>query len=72
MKTSAYVEFYGKQVAQDDLVNEVKKIWTESGKDLSEIKSIALYLKPEDDCCYYVVNGSEMGSFQIIDTKNYF
>ena len=52
MKTSAYVEFYGKQVAKDDLVNEVKKIWTESGKQVSEIKSIALYLKPEEDCCY--------------------
>ena len=31
MKTSVYIEFYGEQICQDELENEVKKIWTESG-----------------------------------------
>ncbi len=72
MKTSVYIEFYGEQISQDELENEVKKIWTESGKKASDIRSIALYVKPEEDRCYYVVNGDEMGSFHIINTQNDF
>ncbi len=72
MKASVYVEFYGEQVSQDELVKEVKKIWTDSGKKESDIKSIALYVKPEEDRCYYVVNGDETGSFHIINTQNDF
>lgn len=72
MKTSVFVEFYGEQVSQEELVKEVKKLWVDSGKKEAEIKSIALYVKVEEDRCYYVVNGSEMGSFHIINTQNDF
>ncbi|MBR0145141.1 MAG: hypothetical protein IJM25_00575 [Eubacterium sp.] len=63
MKTSVYVEFYGEQISQDELVAEVKKIWEASGKKASDLKSIALYVKPEEDKAYYVINGDETGSF---------
>ena len=72
MKTSVYVEFYGEQISQEELEKEVKKIWTESGKKASDIKSISMYVKPEEDRCYYVINGDVTGNFHIINTQNDF
>lgn len=72
MKTSVYVEFYGEQVSQDELVKEVKKIWTDGGNKEADLKSINLYVKPEEDRCYYVINGDVNGSFHIINTQNDF
>ncbi len=72
MKTTAYVEFYGEQVSEAELVAEAKKIWTDAGNKAEELKSIALYVKPEEDRCYYVLNGDVTGSFHIINTQNDF
>lgn len=72
MKISVYVEFYGEQVSQDELVEAAKKIWADSGKKAADLKSIALYVKPEEDRAYYVFNGDETGSFHIINTHNDF
>ena len=72
MKTSVYVEFYGEQVSQEELVAAAEKIWEESGKKASDLKSIDLYVKPEEDRAYYVFNGDETGSFHIINTHNDF
>jgi hypothetical protein len=64
MKTDFYVEFAGKQVKRDDLVNTAKKIWTDAGNKAADLKSLDLYLKPEDNAVYYVFNNTESGSFE--------
>ncbi len=70
MKTSCYIEFYGEQVSQKELEDTVKHIWTDAGNKASDISSIEMYLKPEDDKVYYVINGSETGSFEILNNQN--
>jgi hypothetical protein len=70
MKTNVYVEFYGEQVSKDELVKEAEKIWVESGKKAADIKKIDLYVKPEEDKAYYVINDEMEGSFHIINTQN--
>ncbi len=74
MKASVYVEFYGEQVSQSELVKQAKKIWEESGKKAEDLKTLSLYLKPEEDRVYYVFNGDvdATGSFNIINTQNDF
>jgi hypothetical protein len=72
MKSNVYVEFYGEQVSQSDILEEAKKIWKDSGKKEADLKSIQLYIKPEDDRVYYVFNDDESGSFPIINTQNDF
>jgi len=72
MKTDFYVEFFGKQVYKEDLVKQAKKIWTDAGNKASDLKSLNLYLKPEDNAVYYVFNDSENGSFAIDDNQNDF
>lgn len=65
LKSTFYLEFYGKQLDQADLVKAAKSIWTKSGKKASELTSLQLYVKPEENMVYYVFNEDETGSFSI-------
>lgn len=60
-KTSLYVEYHGKQVEDKAIVVAVKKAWTDNGHKVGEIKSMELYIKPEEDSVYYVINETESG-----------
>ena len=53
---------YGKQVDEKDIIADVKKAWTKSGKKVGDIKSIELYIKPEEAAVYYVINKTETGA----------
>lgn len=62
MKVKAIVEYYGKQVEEKDMIANVKKAWTKSGKKVGDIKTMELYIKPEENAVYYVINGTETGA----------
>ena len=64
MKVKAFVEYYGKQVEEKDMIARVKKAWTKSGKKVGDIKEMNLYIKPEENAVYYVINGTETGSVE--------
>ena len=61
IKTTLFVEYYGKQVPEKDMIAAVKKAWTKSGKKVADIKTMALYVKPEENSVYYVINGDSAG-----------
>lgn len=50
------LEYKGLQVSQDDIVAAVKADWKGAA-----IKTLEIYVKPEDAAAYYVVNGNEGG-----------
>ena len=50
------VEYKGVQVSTDDIVAAVKADWKGAA-----IKTLDIYVKPEDAAAYYVVNGKEGG-----------
>lgn len=57
-----YVQFWGKEVYAKDVVESIKKIWTEEmGKKESELKDLKVYIKPEDNGAHYVINGDITG-----------
>ena len=60
----AFVEYYGKQVEEKDIIARVKKAWTRSGKKVGDIKEMDLYIKPEEHAVYYVINGTETGAVE--------
>ena len=63
IKVKAIVEYYGKQVEEKDMIANVKKAWTKAyGKKVGDIKSIDIYIKPEEGAVYYVVNGTDTGA----------
>ena len=64
IKVSTYVQCYGKQVEEKEIIASVKKSWTKSGKKVGDIKTMELYIKPEENAVYYVINGTETGAVE--------
>ena len=59
-KVSLTLQYLGKELTQEAMVEAVKAQWT--GAD---IKTLALYVKPEDNAVYYVVNGESTGKIEL-------
>ena len=64
-KTSMFVEYKGKQVEDKAILAAVKKAWTESGNKVGDMKTVELYIKPEESAVYYVINGTETGKVEL-------
>ena len=62
-KVNAKIELqYGdKAITDDQLISKAKKAY--GGKD---IKSLDIYVKPEESKAYYVVNGAVTGSLELL------
>ena len=55
---TVYLQYLGKEINKEDILNQVKDIWTKEMKQkASDLKSVTLYLKPEENAAYYVING---------------
>ncbi len=61
MKTNIFVEYCGKQTEDKAMIAAVKKAWTDAGNKVGDIKTMQLYIKPEEDAVYYVINETESG-----------
>lgn len=65
IKTSIVLQYEEKEVDSKDMIAAVKKEWTKAKHKVGEIKTMELYLKPEDDAVYYVINGEFSGKIQL-------
>ena len=53
---TVYVQYAGKNVAVEDMLPKIKKVWQKAGNKIRDIKDVKLYVKPEDNKVYFVVN----------------
>lgn len=60
-----YVQFAGKEVSTAALTELVTEKWVALGHRASSIKSMEVYVKPEDMAAYYVINGKETGKLEL-------
>lgn len=59
-------QFSGKSYTPDDLLKSCKDVWKyDLGGKEEDLKSVELYVKPEENTTYYVINGDITGSFFI-------
>lgn len=65
MKTAFYVEYQGKQVEEKELVAKVKELWVADGNKVKDMKSLNLYVKPEEAAAYYVINEDISGKIDL-------
>ena len=59
------LQFNGRDFDLSDLESNVKKNWKESGRKLSEIADLDIYVKPEEATAYYVVNKEFEGKVEL-------
>ena len=63
---NVHLQFSGKSYTNEDLMNIMKDVWTyDLNQKEEDIKSVELYVKPEESMVYYVVNGEISGRFAI-------
>ena len=62
---NVYVQFAGLEISTADLTAKVTEEWVALGHRASSIKSLNLYVKPEDMAAYYVINGKESGKIAL-------
>lgn len=51
-----HVQYGGREIAYTDLVNRIKEMWKEQGKRETSLKSLNIYVKPDEFKAYYVIN----------------
>ena len=64
IEKSVVVEFGGRQVAAKDVLAQAEKAYAQTHPG-TVIKSIELYISPEQNAAYYVVNGEGSDDFRI-------
>ena len=66
VKETIYLQYLGKEIDKEDIMKKVKDIWTKQlGNKAGDMKTVTLYLKPEDNAVYYVVNSEVTGRVDI-------
>lgn len=55
------IQFAGNEADEDEIVNAIKNKYVSEGHRASAIKSLQIYLKPEENAAYYVINQKSMG-----------
>ena len=66
LKTEMYLQFYGKEYSDKEILQKVKEIWTKVLKNkVGDMKDVKIYLKPEESKAYYVINGDTTGEVEL-------
>ena len=66
VKETIHLQFAGKNYTTEDLVKIAKDVWKyDLNQKVGDFKSVELYVKPEEQVVYYVINGDVTGSFGI-------
>mgnify|MGYP006078990675 FL=1 len=66
LKTEMYLQFYGKEYSDKEILQKVKEIWTKVlKKKVGDMKDVKIYLKPEESKAYYVINGDTTGEVNL-------
>lgn len=51
-----YLQFHGQEIFTKEIMEKAKRAYIAEGHRESSIKSIRLYIKPEENMAYYVIN----------------
>ena len=66
VKEEFVLEFAGKQSTQEEIKKKVKENWTKVQKNkIKDIKTIKVFLQPENSCAYYTINDEGNDSYKI-------
>lgn len=64
VKADVFVEYSAAQVSVEKVIEDVKKTYAAEG-NTEEIKSVKVYLKPEENAAYYVINETINGRMDV-------
>ncbi len=60
-----YFQYAGKELSSQAILDQVKKLWESAGNKLSAIQTLNLYIKPEENAAYFVINDTLTGKVDL-------
>ncbi len=60
------LQFENNEIEITEITEKVKKSFLDSNND-AEIKTLDIYVKPEDNRAYYVINSETEGSIELVE-----
>ena len=61
VKTEVFLQFGDYEMRIDDIIDKAREDYLSRGGTLRSLKSLRVYVKPEDHAAYYVANHDETG-----------
>lgn len=66
VQVTVKLQFGGREISTEELVQNAKNVWQyDMNRALEDFKTVELYVKPEEQTVYFVVNGSEQSCFSL-------
>ncbi|MDO4343512.1 MAG: DUF6465 family protein [Eubacteriales bacterium] len=66
VKETVVLQYLGREISTADVMKKVKEYWTKELKNkVGDMKSVSLYLKPEENKAYFVINGDVTGAVEL-------
>ena len=62
-KTEFFIQYQDYEVRAEDIAEKIREQYVSLGHKLTDIKELQIYLKPEENTAYYVVNHRDTGKF---------
>lgn len=61
-----YLQYGGKECSTKAIAQKVRDIWTKDmGRTAESMKTVSIYLKPEENMAYYVINEETTGKIEL-------
>lgn len=65
-KTEIYLQFADREYTNESIIKMVKEVWTKQmKKKIGDMKTLQVYVKPEEFAAYYVINGDVVGRVEL-------
>lgn len=65
MKTNVIIQAYGLEISESEIIAKIKEKWVAEGNLVKSIKSLVMYVKPEEKKVYYIINDTINGDIDI-------
>ncbi|MEF9939445.1 MAG: DUF6465 family protein, partial [Clostridium sp.] len=65
IQANVYIQYLDREVSAATLVAEAKKAYIALGNKEADIKTVDVYVKPEENVAYYAVNGIGSDDYKV-------
>lgn len=65
VRPEVVIQYAGNAAQVNEIVEKVKKLYVEDGHYLTSLKSLQIYVKPEENAAYYVINKKQNGKIDL-------
>ena len=62
---SVILQYAGREVKTADILNKVTEAFVSAGNKEADMKDVTVYVKPEENKAYYVINGTVSGAVEL-------